>query len=183
MFKFLFVILIAMFYFDCNSSKSSGSNNPANNAVNNTTQNRQIPEDLLITLERTECYGLCPVYKVSIKADGSVIFEGIKNTETKGAAEGKIRETQIKDILKEFETADYINLKDKYDSETCPLAATDNSTVVTSIQSDGKKKIVSHYLGCVEDNEQHTPFPPKLRELENKIDEIAGTKRWIGDRK
>ena len=172
-----------MFYFDCNSSKNADSNNSAKNVANSNMQNQQIPKDLLVTLERTECYGLCPVYKVSIKADGAVTFEGIKNTETKGIAEGKISETQIKDILKEFENADYVNLKDKYDFETCPLAATDNSTVVTTIQIDGRKKTVSHYLGCVEDNEQHTPFPPKLRELENKIDEIAGTKRWIGDRK
>ena len=183
MFKFLFVVIIAMFYFDCNSSKNAGSNTPANNAVNTNTQSRQIPKDLLITLERTECYGLCPVYKVSIKADGVVTFEGIKNTETKGISEGKISETQIKNILREFENADYFNLNDKYDFENCPLAATDNSTVVTSIRTDGRQKTVSHYLGCAEDNAQRTPFPPKLRELENKIDETAGTARWIGKRK
>lgn len=183
MFKFLFVIIIAMFYFDCDPSKNSGSNSPANNIANTNTQNQQIPKDLLITLARTECYGLCPVYKVGIKADGAVMFEGIKNTETKGISEGKIDETQIKNILREFENADYFNLEDRYDSKNCPLAATDNSTAVTSIQINGRQKTVSHYLGCAEDNQQRTPFPPKLRELENKIDEIAGTKRWIGERK
>lgn len=169
--KALPIVFLVMFYFECNSSKSLYSNN------------LQASGNLLITIERTECYGRCPVYKLSIKADGSVIFEGIKNTETQGKAEGKISEDKIKQILKEFENADYLNLKDKYDFNTCPLAATDNSTVITSIRVDDKNKTVSHYLGCVENNDQHTPFPPKLTELENKIDEIAGTKRWIGERK
>lgn len=183
--KFLPLILIAAFYFNCDSSKNLTSDNRSNNSNDvktNSSSNRQIPEDLLITLERTACYGLCAVYKIAVKADGSVTFEGINNTQTKGKVESKISEDKVKELLKEFENADYSKFDDKYDDETCPIAATDSSTVITSLRMNGKTKTVSHYTGCVE-KDQRTPFPPKLAEMENNIDRIIETKRWIGDRR
>lgn len=178
-------MLIAVFYVNCDSSNNLTPDNRANNSKNVRTdapRNQQISEDLLITLERTACYGICAVYKITVKADGSVTFEGINNTQTKGKVEDKIGENKVKELIKEFENADYSNLKDKYDYETCPIAATDSPTVITSLQMDGKTKTVSHYLGCLE-KDQRTPFPPKLTEMENNLDRIIETKRWIGERK
>lgn len=183
--KFLPLILLAVFYVNCDSSKTLNSDNrlnSSNNAKTDAPRNQQISEDLLITLERTACYGICAVYKIAVKADGSVTFEGINNTQTKGKVEGKISENKVKELIEEFENADYSNLKDKYDYETCPIAATDSPTVITSLRTNGKTKTVSHYLGCLE-KDQRTPFPPKLTEMENNIDRIIETKSWIGERK
>src|SRR6059058_5801427 len=49
------------------------------NANGKRTVADEIPKDTLITLERTACFGTCPVYKLTISADGKVAFEG-KNT-------------------------------------------------------------------------------------------------------
>ena len=35
-------------------------------------------EDLLIELERTPCYGTCPVYTVKIDKSGKGLFEGVE---------------------------------------------------------------------------------------------------------
>ncbi|CAN5294718.1 hypothetical protein BH10ACI1_BH10ACI1_01480 [soil metagenome] len=150
-----------------------------NNAQTDLLQSQQIPKDLLITIERTGCNGSCPVYNLRIKADGSVSFEGIKYTETKGKAEGKISEDKIRQILKEFANANYFSLKDKYDGDNCPQTAKDHPTVITSIQIGNKTKTVNHNRGCEENSAQPISFPPKLTEMENKIDEIVETKRWI----
>ncbi len=37
-------------------------------------QNVKIHADLRITLERTMCFGTCPDYKLTIRANGSVLF-------------------------------------------------------------------------------------------------------------
>src|SRR5215510_11697948 len=37
---------------------------------------QDIPPDTLITLEHTECYGECPSYELTIRADGTVVFVG-----------------------------------------------------------------------------------------------------------
>jgi Domain of unknown function (DUF6438) len=183
--KFLSLMLVVVLCINCESSKNFNADNRSNNSNSVKTdapRNQQISEDLLITLERTACYGICAVYKVAVKADGSVTFEGIQNTHTKGKVEDKINENKVKDLIKAFENADYSKFNDKYDYDTCPIAATDSPTVTTSLRMDGKTKTVSHYLGCLE-KDQRTPFPPKLTEMENNIDRIIETKRWIGERK
>jgi len=180
-----------MFYFGCNSVQNNNSDssnkNISSNISNNVKigdyQNQPLPKDLLITLETTDFWDNPAVYKLSIKADGSVIFEGIKNTETKGIAEGKISDDKIRELLREFDSADYFNLQDNYGSDNCPSMATDHSTVITSIQIADKKKRISHYLGCFEKSSIYNRFPPKLYELENKIAETVEVRRWIGERK
>src|SRR4051812_36627506 len=37
-----------------------------------------------VTFERTPCYGMCPVYRVSVNGSGSVAFEGIRNVDSVG---------------------------------------------------------------------------------------------------
>lgn len=183
--KFLPLMLIAMFYVNCDASKNLNSDNRlngSNSVKTDSPPNQQVPEDLLITLERTACYGLCAVYKIAVKADGSITFEGIKNTQTIGKIESKISESKVRELLKEFENADYSKLDDKYDYDNCPIAASDSSTIITSLRMNGKTKTVSHYSGCVE-KDQRTPFPPKLTAMENNIDKIIETKCWIGERR
>ena len=173
-----------MFHFSCNSVQNNNSDSSNKNNVKiGDYQNQPIPKDLLITLETTDFWDNPAVYKLSIKADGSVIFEGIKNTETKGIAEGKISDDKIRELLKEFDNADYLNLQDSYGSHNCPMLASDHSTVITSIQIADKKKSINRDLGCHEKNSIYNRFPPKLYELENKIAGTVEVRRWIGERK
>ncbi len=46
-----------------------------------------------------------------------------------------------------------------------------------------KEKTIIHNLGCIEIGGNWKVFPQQLYNLENKIDEIVETKRWIGERK
>src|SRR5438093_11038358 len=40
--------------------------------------------ELTITLERSECYGTCPIYSVAIRGDGSGTYRGEKYVAIKG---------------------------------------------------------------------------------------------------
>ena len=150
--------------------------------VGSKDQSAKIPDDLLITLQRTACYGICPIYKLTVKADGSVLFEGEKFVKTTGKVDAKISEEKVKQLIKAFDSADYFSLNGKYDSQNC-YQVTDNPSASTSIQINGKTKSISHYRGCVEGTDDFKKELSKLTELENKIDEIVETKRWIGERK
>ncbi|CAN5294869.1 hypothetical protein BH10ACI1_BH10ACI1_01500 [soil metagenome] len=185
--KILLTTLILLFGFACNLVKTNNStgNNSQNTQIDNSKNqlsSGEIPNDLLITLGRTACYGTCPIYKLTVKADGSVLFEGEKFTKTVGKAEGKISEIQVKQLIKEFENVDYFNLNGKYDSANC-YQITDSPSAVTSIQFNGKQKSVDHYYGCQQGSDDFEKELAKLKNLENKIDEIVETKRWIGERK
>ena len=137
-----------------------------------------IPSDMLITLERSVCYGTCPDYKVNISADGKVTFDGHQFVKTKGAAQGNINLDNVRLLIAEFDKAKYFSLNDKYETEKdgCPEEWTDNPTVVTSIKMNGKSKSISHYHGC---RDGQIIYPKALTDLEDRIDEIVGTKQWI----
>lgn len=144
----------------------------------------KIPEDLTITLERTGCYATanaCPTYKLTVKSDGAVTFEGKDVTEAKGKVEDKISAEKVRQLVAEFQKADYFNLENSYNEKNCPLTITDRPNANTSIQINGKQKTIYHYLGCK--GKDRSVFPAQLVELEDKIDEIVETKRWIGNRK
>ena len=63
----------------------------------------KIPNDLKITLETTECYGECPVYKLTVNSDETVIFEGKEYTKVIGETDSKISKSKIKELINEFE--------------------------------------------------------------------------------
>lgn len=139
-------------------------------------------DDLKITLSRTQCYGKCPAYDLTILGNGTVEFNGQKYTDTVGKATAKITRREIDQIIDELNKANYLDLEDVYDLENCPTYWTDNSTVTTSVTQNGKTKSIRHYLGCEDKTADHKPYPPGLADLERKIDAIAGTAKWIGER-
>lgn len=129
-----------------------------------------------ITLERTVCFGTCPNYKLTIKSDGNVIFEGKRFTKTTGIARGKISVADYRALVSEFEKIDYFSLPDRFTPGTkeCPQVITDMPSANTSIKLNGKVKAVDHYHGCGSQG-----VLPKLTALEDKIDKVAGTQKWI----
>ena len=137
-----------------------------------------VPSDTTITLERSVCYGTCPDYKVTISADGKVTFEGHQFVKTKGTAQGNIDLDSVRLLIGEFDKAKYFSLNDKYETakDGCPENWTDHPTVVTAIKMNGKSKSISHYHGC---REGQIVYPKALTDLEDRIDEIVGTKQWI----
>jgi len=139
-------------------------------------------KDTVITIKRGACYGRCPQYSMSIKANGDVEFEGIKDTTVNGKTSGTIAPDEVKGLIAEFEKIGFFELDDQYNEQNCPNSATDQSTVIISLTAGGKTKTISHYTGCVEDDPEHTPYPAGLLALENKIHEIPQEKKWSGQR-
>jgi (2Fe-2S) ferredoxin len=130
-----------------------------------------IPDDLnevIITLERTACFGACPVYRLTIYGNGRVVYEGIQFVRTKGIIETTIGEDSVRQLVSEFQEADYFALKDSYEQRM----ATDMPSAITSLTVNGRKKTVSHYHG-------DSSAPKKLTELENRIDDIVSSDQWV----
>ena len=129
-----------------------------------------------ITLERTACFGTCPMYKVTVTSDGTVTFNGERFTKTTGVANGKISRESFRQLVSEFEKINYFSLPDRYTPGTpvCPQRITDMPSANTSIRLKGKAKGVMHYYGCGDKGAL-----AQLTALEKKIDEVLGTQKWI----
>jgi hypothetical protein len=135
-----------------------------------------VPPDTRITLDRTVCFGSCPSYKLTIDAKGGVVFEGRNFVKEKGRRTGQMSPSMVESLVKQFREIAYFELDDSYsgNNKACTRNATDHPTATTSIRLDGRVKSVEHYHGC-----RGAKILEKLTELENAIDEAAGTSQWI----
>ncbi len=170
-----------------------------NTVLHTENTNRQKEKiELSLSMKRSGCYGRCPIYDLTVQPDGKVLFEGKFWTEIIGKAEDKLTEEQLKLLTAEIEKADFLSFDDDYGfkSKNCPNIATDNASVTLNIKLNGREKTINHYLGCLENDKPNIQtndnsairkaedlseivFPQSLYNLENKIDEIVETKRWI----
>jgi Domain of unknown function (DUF6438) len=121
-------------------------------------------QPIVITLDRTACYGACPVYSLRITSDGRVAYEGRRFVRVVGKATAKISPEAVSQLVAEFERIHYFNLEDTYTARI-----TDLPTTTTSIRIGSRFKQVVDYYGA----------PAALTALEQRIDEVAGSKRWV----
>ncbi len=137
-------------------------------------------------MARTQCRGNCPIYNLSVESDGKVVFEGVKFTQTIGKAESQLNDEKIKGLIEEIKKAKFFTFKDDYSSQSknCTQFATDGPGAVLSIKFNEQEKNINHSTNCFvigwfSNEDKLKP----LTVLENKIDEIVETKRWIGEGK
>lgn len=113
---------------------------------------RAVPEDTLITLERGDCDGGgCPAYRLTITADGSVVFDGQSRVKVAGAARGRITQQRRKELLAEFERIKYFSLNDRYliGPDGCTGYMHHGAVITTSLRVNGQFKRVERYTGCL----------------------------------
>jgi Domain of unknown function (DUF6438) len=132
-------------------------------------------DDAAITLERTPCFGTCPVYRLSISAAGVVRFEGKAHVQHVGVAEDTIPAGRVDSLMNELEQRGYFGFAEDYipDSPACGQYSTDSPSVISSVSAGGRHRRIQHYHGC-------NDAPPELARIEARIDEVAGVSRWTG---
>jgi hypothetical protein len=121
-----------------------------------------------IRLERTACFGLCPVYSVEVAANGDVVFQGEDYVFVRGRHRTRIDPAAVRRLYDLARRADFYSLRDSY-----ALSATDAATYIVTILSGGWRKSVADYIGA------SAGLPDAVTDLENAIDAAAQTGRWI----
>ena len=109
--------------------------------------------ELIISLQRTACFGTCPIYKIEIFSDGSGSYTGTRFVENIGITKFSLSETQLNLILTQAEAIGFTNMKEEYSEPISDLPT-------TFIQIKHKK--IRDYTGA----------PKTLKNLENLIDQM-----------
>jgi ankyrin repeat protein len=128
----------------------------------------QSTDGVVMTLSRSGCYGACPAYNLEIRGDGTLIYEGRGFVVVTGEHHDHLSPEQVETLVAAFRKADYFSLKDEY-----RYMVTDCATYTTSFEVDRVKKSVTDYVG------EELGMPEAVTELEETIDEVAGTSKWI----
>lgn len=128
-----------------------------------------------ITLERTACFGGCPVYRIAVSPSGQVAYEGKTHVRHVGAAINEIPKQRVDALLRELENAGYFSFANRYTAgePACGRYSTDSPSVITSVTMNGRTKRIEHDYGC-------GAAPGALVVLERRIDEALGSAQWTG---
>jgi uncharacterized protein DUF6438 len=143
---------------------------------------------LEISLERTPCFGTCPVYKLAIRDDGRVDWLGREHVAQVGARTRRIARADLDALDRDLEAARFFD-RDLFgrvpQEPSCVTQGSTRSCTFTSdtICSDTSITILivrrGRQLQRVH-NEHCSDADPALDELERRILERAGAAAWIG---
>lgn len=128
-------------------------------------------QPVLISLQRTACFGRCPIYRVEIRGDGLVTYEGTRFVKVVGKRTRRISPAAVRRLAKRFEATGFFDLRDEYRA-----GMTDMPTQYVSIRIGDRSKLVIDYAG------EQAGMPHSVKELEAAIDRVAGVSAWVGPR-
>lgn len=119
--------------------------------------------------------GVGPDYSLKISGRGTVIYEGFENVQVKGERKERIEREEIVKLLSEFKKADFFSLNDVYPVENSEGRSSCIIGISVTDKNGGNKiKNITHFHG-------DKNVPRKLLNLEEKIDKIVDSKKWVGD--
>ncbi len=127
-------------------------------------------DSLRITLDRSECFGYCPSYIVEVTGDGSVNYCGEAYVEQTGLRSRTISRDEVKALFDFIIDSGFSELEDRYEANI-----SDGAVIQVKLEYDKQSKRVLDYYGL------EAGMPDGVVLLQDKIDEIAGTRQWIGD--
>lgn len=120
-----------------------------------------------VSLQRGICFGTCPVYSLTIFANGSVVYEGKEFVKELGIRNGTLNTSTVDELFNMIESSGFFDLADSYSA----YDITDMPSATITLITGGKVKRVEHYHGDM-------TTPPILTDLENAIDQAADVTRW-----
>ncbi len=118
---------------------------------------------LLISLEKTRCFGTCPVFTLEIYDDGAAILRGEENIHKIGEFRATLSKKQVKELVKAFRAKDFFGFEDSYTSSASDLP----TTYLSFTDKEITKKITDY-----------DQAPESLKELEAKVEAYIGILTW-----
>lgn len=129
-----------------------------------------LDDSTVVTLERGPCIGRCPEYTVMLYGSGRVEFEGRRYVCAQGHHTARASAPEVRRLVAQMLAAGYLDL-----DWTKGWFTSIASTVRSSLHYGGRSREIEHDLG-------DAGAPRLLTTLENRIDAVAGTWRWLPDR-
>jgi len=139
------------------------------------------PSDIAITLERTPCFGTCPVYTVTIDGLGRVTYEGRQHVMRTGRQRGTIKMEEVETLLNEFLRARFMHALDEYRTRDFVKLEDGQYRRLGEGMSDLPSAILTLTLGSRTKRVLlHHSFPAELGRLPDLVDISANTEQWTG---
>lgn len=158
--RFIPILLLASMgtMLACKSTKNTTTSTSA-------TSNELIQTEpqVLASINRTACYGQCPMYKATFMDNGEVEYIGRRFVDNIGTYKTVITAEEVEEIIKQIEVADYFSLDSLY-----PTPIADFPSCITEAQLNGQRKKVVN---------RRNP-PVELKNFEKFLDSLLHARDW-----
>jgi hypothetical protein len=142
--KYLATLVVAITFWGCARQPSQSANT-------------------VISMQKTACYGACPVYSVEIFDDMKITYLGGENVPVEGEQTGEISRQQLDELIEAFTDSNFFDYESDYMGHV-----TDLPTTYIQFTYEGRSKKVRDYYGA----------PQSLKDLENKVEELVRNIFW-----
>lgn len=136
-------------------------------------------EDVCIELDRSECFGSCPSYSVTIEGNGRVTFVGRNYVSEMGRHEAQVSREAVRDLLRAFEAVRFFELENSYRQRVTCLSL----ETITLYVGQRAKRIHNYGLrrrsAGMGDDIMDLQVQESLFALADSIDAAARTELWI----
>ncbi len=95
-------------------------------------------DSLVIALDKTPCFGRCPIYKVRIYRSGFATYEGINFVERMGLYSAQLSEQELEGLFAKAEQGGFYDFDEVYDD---PRIQDFPSAILTFSPQGQKKKV------------------------------------------
>lgn len=133
-------------------------------------EGRVLDDSTVISLARGPCFGKCSEYSVAIYGSGRVEFDGRRYVCAPGRRTAQASPDEVRELLGQMLSLGFLDFYWLPGSK--PTLA---DTVISTLSHDGQYRRVEHHVGDRE-------APLFLQDVEERIDKVAGTWRWLPER-
>lgn len=159
--RFGIIFCLITFLFACSSKK-----NQVQPVVTSTpaAQVEEVVSDTMLYYSRGACFGMCPIFELTVMKDGRAIYLGKNHVDRIGRYQAMVSYTDVQQVLTKANEIGYFELKSEYDNENVH----DLPDIITGIAHDGKlHRVRNRYKG-----------PAALRMLYTEIDSLIERQNW-----
>jgi hypothetical protein len=122
--------------------------------------------EVIISMERTPCFGTCPTYKADIYSNGLLLYNGKKYSPYLGCYYTALQKKEVEELVGYIQSSGFFGLENKYPVEGRGPSDLPGCNVYFKHGSMEKR---------IEDRGWHTPL--SLLAVEKRIDSIIASKR------
>jgi hypothetical protein len=159
--RLVFLICLSSLLFACSSKKNQVQPVIPVVALEDV---KEIVTDTLLYYSRGACYGMCPIFELTVMKDGKAFYLGKNHVDRIGGFQAKIEYTDLAPVLQKANDIGYFELKGVYDNE----GVQDLPNIVTAIANNGKlHRVRNRYKG-----------PAALRMLYAELDTMIARQTW-----
>lgn len=162
MFRFLLFASFLLVIASCSSSRRDAQSQATAAVV-------QEPEimtvsDTMIFYSRGACFGMCPIFELTIMKDGRAVYMGKNHVDRIGRYQAMVSYTDVQKVLSKANEIGYFELKSEYDNESVH----DLPDIKTGIAHNGQLyRVRNRYKG-----------PAALRSLYSELDSLIERQSW-----